>query len=469
MFLLKIYDDMHFELIQDTGMNHGNGTKMSKLKAFAPIVLVAALVAAIFMLAVPSNARSCDAYSWEDQALLMQAEVNPYQANSFFCWPPFWMQCVFVMGKIATLTHLPFFRILQITLVLAELVAIWVAMDILSLVNPTRMRRLFMIGVVLNPVMILLTLQHCNFDIPAIWILLAIRSLIYFYHKENPAQWLCACFFLGMGVLTKTFPLALFPILAHGFRRSDRPMRFIGAILFLGPVALGMSIIYCMSHNEVLHNVLEYRGGDTAFGFPGVIRALNLDVLLPLQKACFYLIGAITLLVFTRHFSDKTPKPGELILFSSVVLLAVPTLGPGGAPQYFSWFLILLVLCYAIYPELRKTLTVFFAVAAVTYIVDYGLMLELGWNWLYLISGAQTTKALPEYFLQHHSAVVPMMEWLNVPAHRTVERLPLFFAMLYTLYRLAGLLNREMHSKARQACFGILTVKASQSDIETAP
>ena len=65
------------------------------------VVAIAWVVRLAFMWLIPPGAHSFDAYAWEHQAQLLKNGVNPYQTDAFFSWPPFWMQCVFVISKIA--------------------------------------------------------------------------------------------------------------------------------------------------------------------------------------------------------------------------------------------------------------------------------------------------------------------------------------------------------------------------------
>jgi hypothetical protein len=88
---------------------------------------------------------------------------------------------------------------------------------------------------------------------------------------------------------------------------------------------------------------------------------------------------------WSRPFS-----PREMVLLITIVLMAIPVLGPGYAPQYCYWCLPFAIIVYAVYPQLRFVLKVLSVVAAITFVIDYGLMAAYGFNLLYFSTGAHT-------------------------------------------------------------------------------
>ena len=195
------------------------------------IVLIVAWVARLaFMLIVPPGARSFDAFSWETTAKYLEMGVNPYQATPLLNWPTLWMQLIFCLSKVAAFLGVPFFRVLQIFLILVESGVIILLFKLIQEVAPTQnIRRIIIIGIALNPIAILLVCQHCNFDIiVALWLLLFMNTLLRYNRANSLGDWLSACLFLGLGILTKTVPLILFPMLAGGFRQATASLGFWG-------------------------------------------------------------------------------------------------------------------------------------------------------------------------------------------------------------------------------------------------
>jgi hypothetical protein len=125
----------------------------------------------------------------------------------------------------------------------------------------------------------------------------------------------------------------------------------------------------------------------------------------------------------------------ETILYIAVVFLSIPGLGPGFGNQYYYWFMPFLVVSYAAYHSLwRKLLIGFAIISAVTFTIEYGLNPAFGYNILFLMS--HTTTQLDLYHAWKTSQPGPFMtaahwaQWVGSPAHQTIERIPLFIAML---------------------------------------
>jgi hypothetical protein len=407
------------------------------------IVLIVSWAARLaFICMMPVGARSFDAYSWEHQADLLNSGVNPYQANTLFNWPPVWMQSVFLISKIAAFLSVPFFRVLQLFLILIESAVIVQVMRLIQTIAPAaKARAIVMIGIALNPAAIFLVCQHCNFDVlMAFWVLLAAASLLRYNASNDLIDWLCACLFLGLGILTKTVPLALIPLLAGGFRRATASGKFLGTALVLGPVSLGMSVIFVLAPSEVLHNVLEYRAKGIYFGFPGLLHSMGMDSFAGYFDGAFYILG-IGIMILTWRYLWKHHSLGdrETILYIAVVLLSIPGLGPGFGSQYYYWFMPFFVISYAAYHGLwRKLLIGFAIISAITFIIDYGLDRAYGYNFLYVLSQATTPGDLHQWSMMTKNnlsiSAIHWEIWMESPSNETMERIPLFIAILTIIF-----------------------------------
>lgn len=406
------------------------------------VVAVAWAARFIFMWLMPPGARSFDSFSWEHQAMLLKSGTNPYQANNLFNWPPFWMQCVFIISKIADSFGVPFFRVLQVFLILFETVVIAVTARLIQLLAPAaNVRALVLIGIALNPAAILLTCQHCNFDvIMTLWMLLAIASLMRYNASDNLFDWLCACLFLGLGILTKTVPLALVPLLAGGFRKATATGKLLGTALALGPVTLGMSVIYVLSPAQVAHNVLIYRAKGFISGFEGILRLMDCGEFSGCVRLAFYIVG-IGIMALTWHFLWTRHSLGNraLALYTSLVLLVISGEGSGFSGEYFYWALPFLVITYACYPGIwRKLLIGFAIVSAITFIINYGLIPAYGYNFLFLLSHAKTQEDL-YYAVQssHDAFFMRVVHWsylFGLPGFETLAGIPLDIAGIALLF-----------------------------------
>jgi len=410
----------------------------SSLMLDALVVLsVAWLVRALFILIVPAAAHSFDVDHWQHVARILEQGGNPYMRTTYLNWPPVWMQLIEFLSRASGLLGVSFLRVLQTFLLAVEAAVALVVLRMARELVPTAdVRRILIVGISLNPVAILLICQHCNFDIlAALWILLFMGSLLAYNRGNNPVDFLSACLFLGLSILTKTFPLILAPLLAHGFRQFTPKIRFLGSLLLLGPVVLGMSIIYVLAPEGVTTNVLAYRSYSGWFGVTGLLLMGGADELLSIYGT-FFSVLVIAVMVFVAFLIWRRPRTEdrEFLLLAALLLTAVPALGPGYAPQYFYWFLPLLILTFAVYPgRWRGVLVGFYLIAAVTYLVEYAIFPSHG------------------AFLTRLTGSEPFITWSRTWSTQgiaTLIRLPIFFAFLTLLAEGFTLLRRSLKENA---------------------
>jgi hypothetical protein len=398
------------------------------------------------MALVPAGVRSFDAFSWEHQAELMAQGGNPY-STGLFNWPPFWMMMCFAMSKASAFLGIPFFRVLQLVLILAESVVISLTYYILNKnlgkEHENRTFWLVLFGLALNPVCILLVCQHCNFDVfMVLWLLAFLISTINFFASGDKIDWLLSCLFLGLGILTKQVPLIFAPILLAGFRRLDWKSRSLGACLAIGPVALGVGVIYVMDPADVAKNVLGYRAVGFYFGFPGLLNLFGLKSLMPILHFSFYCVGIAVLGLSSFYFWNlRKAMTSELVLYTALVLLAIPTIGNGFGGQFFYWFIPLFVIALGAFwtdKVFRFLLITFGIVTSVSFIIEYGLIGAYGFGFLYLVTGAHDPADLSFKLQlgvsQSVQTVIHYHNLIDSEKGNTVERIPLFLTMLLVLF-----------------------------------
>ena len=408
------------------------------------LVLLAAWAARLaFLLIVPPGARSVDACSWETVAQVLAAGGNPYHDTTFLNWPPLWMTVVFCLGKVSAGLGIPFFRVLQLFLILVESAVMVALLNLIREVAPAaRARPWVMLGLALNPVAVLLVCQHGNFDVlVAWWLLLFLTSLLRWQRSNHRPDWLWACGFLGLGILTKTVPLVLVPLLAGGFRRAPRAAQFWGGLLLFGPVVLGMSLIYLGSPADVINKVLLYRSQMGYFGFDSLSYLAGADWLDRVHRILFYIILAAVLAGSGIFCWRRNGLPGgDAILYTALLLAAIPGLGPGYATQYIYWFMPLLVATCVCQPRWwRAVVAGFLGVAAATYLVEYALLPEYGCYLFHLWPATGQPAGADDRLLSVYCAV-------DSELGRTLLRLPLFAAYLALLGLGGGLLLKHLQS-----------------------
>src|SRR5258706_7953258 len=114
------------------------------------------------------------------------------------------MQLIYAVQYVADALGAPFFRVLQVFLILVESVVATLLIKLIQDVAPAaHARKIVLIGLALNPIAILLVCQHCNFDVlVALWLMLFMCSLLTYNRTKDGGYWLGACLFLGLGILT---------------------------------------------------------------------------------------------------------------------------------------------------------------------------------------------------------------------------------------------------------------------------
>ena len=377
---------------------------------------------AAFIVLMPEKVHSVDVDSWVKVAHQLRIGDNPYVTETSLNWPPLWMVLIFAIDHVAGFVGISFFLALRLFLIGAESLLIIVLYWFISSVDSSQARRIVLVGISLNPVAILLVCQHGNFDVLVGLCVLsgAIASGTYDRLKD-PLFWLAATAAFGIGALAKTVPLVLAPLLSRGARVSSPIARLLGVILFVGPILLGVATLFVLAPSDIVDKVLVYRSASGWFGVTGILRAVGADRVSRVYEGPVFAFLAVAWLVWgTRWLAHDSIGRKRVVLLAGLVMLAVPTLGPGYAPQYAYWWMPLLVASYCLFDAgWRRLLLIFYGLAVVTYVAEYGFFLSHGAFLHVIFSGSRAIEMASEDFT--HS------EW------QTVIRLPLFLGSLAIL------------------------------------
>lgn len=378
-----------------------------------PVLVCGWIVRFEFVAILPSYAYSWDISSWEEVAGILGSGENPYATTTFLNWPPLWMVCLFVLGRLAEFTGLDFILVLRLFLVTCESIVIVLTGTLIAKIAPsTNVTRLAFLGFAFNPIAIFLICQHGNFDIIAvIWIIAMLHFLVDYGRSGSDVDWLLACFFLGLAVLTKTFPLALVPLLLPGARSATWKARALGLIFVVGPTALGMSVLFALAPDAIVRNVLLYSSAPGRFGISGLANSLGLTKALALSSPVSSLV-LIALLIWGsfKAWSWRNVNDKDLVIVCGLILLTIPTLGPGFGPQYAIWFIAPFVAAFALgSSRWRFWLVVSYIVSAVTYYMLYAYARDLG-QFIPHLSGSPRSLELGRLFTKD----VPR-SWLSLP------------------------------------------------------
>jgi hypothetical protein len=389
-------------------------TYRKDLKSLLLLVGVFILARVLFILFMPYTFSS-DVYGWMKVIEVLKEGKNPYKETQYLNWPPLWMQILFGVSKLSEFLHISPVRILQSILIIIEGIVMLLSYGILrQFFDYQKITKALLISMAINPISILLTCQHCNFDIlVAFWLLLFTWMLLDFNTNNSSVSWLMACFFLGMGILTKTIPIILSPLLLAGTRKQKKTTNLFGIILLLAPVTIGMSVLFTLERNGVIQNVLSYRSSAGWFGITGILNFLGEPKLNSLYRAIspLFFLGLLLYMAW-RIFKIRVLNPTQIISIILLLLLFVPTFGPGYAPQYINWFLPFMIMLFVVSTNsAKKILKAGYCMVAITYLIEYAFFTS---------HGAFITKMFPT------EQILSLSTLLSTQKMQVIIRLPLF-------------------------------------------
>ena len=396
----------------------------SAWKRLALLVATTVAIRLGFAAALPPRFYSIDIHIWERVTQILMSGQNPYSTTPLLYYPPLWMQVLFVLGKISTRTHVSLAHLIQVTLTAVD-VAIVVLVYLMLRTLGIAERRAFWIsfvGIALNPISIFMAIEHGNFDAMVGLSALGAAFALVVWTSGRPASvWLLACMSIGLGILAKTIPLVLTPLLLVRWREIDWPSRVVGLALVTVPTLVGVSVLYSLSPREVAADIFQYRSAAGYFGVSGLLNIVGGVAVTSRYSQVFtlvafvVLVGSAVAVARARAVDERT-----IVLAMLLLLMWIPALGSGYGPQYIGWVLPLAVVLYAISAgPLRLSIWVFATVALATYIFEY--------------------------------AVIPLQDqatrdWLGQQPSQTLFRLPLFFAYLGVLIVGFGTLTRKANT-----------------------
>lgn len=394
----------------------------SLLARDALLLAIAALVCRAIVLAIlPDAVFSNDVGHWVNVARELQQGHNPYATTTYLNWPPVWMQIIFVLQRVAHAVGAPITDVIRWFLVAVDSINIALAFLIAAQFSSRRTASLtILLGLVLNPVAVFLVCQHGNFDALVVTALLAFTIALIRYHRTNDSvDWLSAAFWLGVGVLIKTIPLLLAPLLIWRAHLLPVRARVLGLMLLVTPVAVGLSVIYVLSPDQVTANVLRYRSYGGWFGITGLLDLAGLTRASAIYAAIFPIIAIAALVVVARFLRRFSGSPEYVILLVATLLSALIAFGPGYGAQYIAWPLPFYVISFACFDsKWRNDLKAAWIVSIIIYTIEYALIADHGHFLIGPNSSAQ---------LRHMSDV------LYESGVRTLLRLPLFALYLWLI------------------------------------
>jgi Glycosyltransferase family 87 len=378
------------------------------------LLVLAGAARLAWLLVVPRGAVSLDLLAWKAVAIALLRGLNPYQVTHWLNYPPFWMEVIFCLARLSAQYGVDFIFALRLVLVAGDLGLLAATYLLLRALQPeAHHTRLLVIGYCLNPLLVLLTIQHGN---PDAFCMIGVVLFLYFVIRHQRSgdvvDWLWAAGCLGLAVFVKQFPLVLWPLLAPGARQVGWRGRIVGAMCVASPAVLSLAPLYVLAPGAITENVLQYRSLGNTFGIAGLLTLTGYGGELPGYSRIFtgvVLAGTAMLAVLFWH--RRWRREIDPVLLANVTLLSLFVLGPGYGSQYWFWIVPLALVCYSsASASFRRVIVLSLLVVVATNIFEYAVEANLGCFFVrwFPSSGAQS---LSDYFAYPSLHLI----WLRLP------------------------------------------------------
>lgn len=292
------------------------------------LILIAAFIVRIIPAIIIPNVGDLPTYQKIGDRVLMGE--NPYLFTNSYPYPPLWMWFEAGGALIAGLSGWSFPLIIKLPLIASDLTIVF----LLYKISGKKIAWIF----ALNPVIILITAVHGQFDTLAI---LMVLLAVYFY----PRRFVISALFLGIAVAFKSYPILLLPAFLLGAKQLRSKSNYLlYALLTVLPVFVLFLPFLKSSYLQIIDKVFTY-SGVSDYGWLAIYRTFiwlkdNIPFqsitgtveLLSLSKLLF--IGSYIYFVWLL-FRRKTPL--SLSFCISGIFLLFYLLYGGIASQYLFW------------------------------------------------------------------------------------------------------------------------------------
>jgi hypothetical protein len=347
-------------------------------------LLAAAVAIAAVVRLIPASIvyGSDDVAGWHRLSDTMALKGDPY-STGLVNWPPLWPWIVHAEAKLTTLLGLPFHFVVKLGPLLADL-GITAVLFLVAARGGRSPRGAFAFAMLfaLNPVSIFTTSFHGQFDgIAALFGLLAVVS------ADARPKGIASGLWLGLGGLTKTWPLIFLPAL---LRVGDwRRRGYVAYLALLPAVATVVLTLDLVVPNEARQYVLNYQS------FPYWWGVTSLNLYSPGEPWTWYAahgndvlyVAFLVVLVLCRHRSNAQTALAMVLTFYVFT--------PGYGTQYLVW-----VLPFALLADTGWAIA-YSALAGVELLAEYIMRPWDGGHWGFLSVNARSAAFLRDYNSHH--------------------------------------------------------------------
>jgi hypothetical protein len=190
-----------------------------------------------------------------------------------------------------------------------------------------------------------------------------------------------------------------------------------------------MSILITLEHAGVMKNIVGYRSLAGWYGITGIFNLLDVyDAITLYQKISPLLFIATIGFAAWKCYNTRSLTPPQVILAMLLLLMFIPTFGPGYSPPYILWFLPLIIMLYAFATRgLKRLLVISWIIAMLTYITEYAFFRS---------HGAFLTTMFPT------ESIMDLSNTLSGSRMQVIIRLPLFLFYILLFFATVKYLRR---------------------------
>lgn len=307
----------------------------------AVVIILLALCLRMVLLAVATDNVDVQNYARVASIVEQHGAAALYaETPGIYPYPPVWMIVEVLAAQVADMLKGSYSLLVRLPIVFADLLIIallaaWQARER----NTRWLSAAFLYAI--NPVALIVTCLHGQFDaIPIALLLLALFLLAFNYRTAYGG------IALAFAIAVKSFPVLFLPIMVAYIRGWRERVWLAG--LALAPVALLLLPYLILSPTELVRELFGYRGA-ALLGFMVPIRTLYV----PLMGTSFPADSTMQLLRFSAYvfvaaylaYLAGMWGRQPLLLIDTVAIFALfYTLYAGIAPQYTLWILPFLLL-----------------------------------------------------------------------------------------------------------------------------
>ena len=329
--------------MQDSTTGDGANTGAGLLKGENGRYILLLLVLGLVIRFVPAYLvyGSNDVGAWRLVIREFNMGNNPYLTKKLN-WPPLWPTMLLYTGRVQTVYGLPDYFAVKVVPILVD-ASIAIALYVWFIQGSADPRSAFRraLWYALNPVAIFTCAFHGQFDcLPAFFSLLAVMAL---ERARTTAAALQSAFWLNLGIMSRTWPVVLLPILLGHVRPLSRKLLFIA--LALVPTVVSLYILYLQAPAAIMDNVIRYQGSNSNWGFDAVSVFLPHHVGVTMRRLMLCVLYAAWIVLYIVAWRKRLPLTPTAILG----VLTYYVFSPGIGGQHLEW-----MVPFAVFADFRR-------------------------------------------------------------------------------------------------------------------